>query len=310
MTPLTTGQILDRSFALYRAHFKLLAGLAVFPAVVGLLFGLGQVAYLLATHTPLNWTTAEPFTASYMMNMGIVLVGALARTCVYGISIAASTWCIARLYLSEPATMRAGFDYALRKWFRYLMVVVAQFWFAFWLPTCILFVAVVAAGVLGSTRAIPNIAVGFLVILLVLGYFAWLMWNFIRVSLAIPVCVIEGKTISASIRRSRALLVTRKVRIFLFFLFLLALESVFLAILIPLSVMIPRMGPGGQMMAQVATLVITFFYGVLVSPIAAVGLCLFYFDERVRREGFDIEYLMSRATPPPPAPTPGEVPTQ
>jgi hypothetical protein len=29
--------------------------------------------------------------------------------------------------------------------------------------------------------------------------------------------------------------------------------------------------------------------------VAAIALCLFYFDERVRHEGFDIEFLMLRA---------------
>ncbi|MBV8672237.1 MAG: hypothetical protein JOZ33_02275, partial [Acidobacteriaceae bacterium] len=37
--------------------------------------------------------------------------------------------------------------------------------------------------------------------------------------------------------------------------------------------------------------------GTLVGPIGAIAVCLFYFDERVRREGFDIEWMMNRIAP-------------
>ena len=33
----------------------------------------------------------------------------------------------------------------------------------------------------------------------------------------------------------------------------------------------------------------------LVGPILAAGLTLFYFDQRVRKEGFDIEWMMQAA---------------
>jgi hypothetical protein len=45
------------------------------------------------------------------------------------------------------------------------------------------------------------------------------------------------------------------------------------------------------------TLAIQFLAGTVVGPIGAIALCLFYVDERVRREGFDIEWMMSRIAP-------------
>jgi hypothetical protein len=307
LAPLTTGQVLDRTFALYRSHFLLFAGLAVFPAAVSLLFGLVRIAYLLATHTPLDGSGGAPLSRPYLVNLGLVLVGGFFRICVYGISVSATTWCIARIYLGEPATMKSGFDFAFRKWFRYLLLAMAQFWFAFWLPTLAMFAAVILAAVAGSFGGIGNLAAGFLIVAVVIGYLVWLVISSIRVALAIPVCVVEGQKIVASIRRSRALLVSRKVRIFLLFLFMVALESVLFSILLPMAILLPKMGPNGHLIYQLTTLLLGFIYGVLVSPIAAVGLCLFYFDERVRREGFDIEYLMSRSAPPPP-PAPEAIP--
>jgi hypothetical protein len=37
----------------------------------------------------------------------------------------------------------------------------------------------------------------------------------------------------------------------------------------------------------------------MVVPVSAISLCIFYVDERVRKEGFDVEMLMNRATTPP-----------
>ena len=301
LTPLSTGQILDRTFVLYRSRFALFAGLAVFPAAVALLFGLGQVAFLLATHTPLINSAGPQFTTAYLTNQGITLVGLLLRLCVYGISIAASNWCIARIYLGESASMKSGFDFAFLRWFRYVLMGLAQMWFILWLPTLVLMVAVAGLVGVGMTQPGARILMGILAVVAVLGYFVWVVLNAIRVSLAIPACVVEQLSIRAAIRRSRALLVTRKIRIFLMFLFIMALEMVFFAVLVPLAVLIPKMGPNGFLIYQLATLAITFLFGVLVSPIAAISLCLFYFDERVRREGFDIEFLMNRAVPAAPA---------
>ena len=46
---------------------------------------------------------------------------------------------------------------------------------------------------------------------------------------------------------------------------------------------------------EAVTLLLTFVAGALVAPVGAIALCLLYLDERVRREGFDVERLMLRA---------------
>ena len=47
---------------------------------------------------------------------------------------------------------------------------------------------------------------------------------------------------------------------------------------------------------------VAFFTNTFVGPIYATGLTLFYYDQRVRKEGYDIEWMMQAAglTPPPP----------
>jgi hypothetical protein len=38
-----------------------------------------------------------------------------------------------------------------------------------------------------------------------------------------------------------------------------------------------------------------FFSNVLIGPIYAIGLTLFYYDQRIRKEGYDIEWMMQAA---------------
>jgi hypothetical protein len=53
--------------------------------------------------------------------------------------------------------------------------------------------------------------------------------------------------------------------------------------------------------------IIAFFTNTFLGPIYATGITLFYYDQRVRKEGYDIEWMMQAAgltVPPPPAAEP------
>jgi len=53
----------------------------------------------------------------------------------------------------------------------------------------------------------------------------------------------------------------------------------------------------GELSAAVRALqqVVAFFTNTFVGPIYATGLTLFYYDQRVRKEGYDIEWMMQAA---------------
>jgi hypothetical protein len=70
------------------------------------------------------------------------------------------------------------------------------------------------------------------------------------------------------------------------------------AIQMPLAVIAVRSRGAEAFVTHAISLAIGFLTGTLVGPIGAIAVCLFYFDERVRREGFDIEWMMNRIAPP------------
>jgi len=55
---------------------------------------------------------------------------------------------------------------------------------------------------------------------------------------------------------------------------------------------------------QIAQQVVGFFTNSFIGPMYATGLTLFYYDQRVRKEGFDIEWMMEAAGMNAPVPVP------
>jgi hypothetical protein len=47
--------------------------------------------------------------------------------------------------------------------------------------------------------------------------------------------------------------------------------------------------------AEIVRVVMDFVLQVLIAPVSAIALVLFYYDQRVRKEGFDIEWMMQQA---------------
>jgi len=124
---------------------------------------------------------------------------------------------------------------------------------------------------------------------------------YLRNSLGVPAAVVEDLRVPAAMRRSKQLSAGGKGRIFLMFLLLAALYMVAGALQTPFSLMLFVSRSGAHAIAQGITLLITFLTTALVGPVGAIALCLFYIDERVRKEAFDIDVLMSRSAPPLPS---------
>ena len=113
-----------------------------------------------------------------------------------------------------------------------------------------------------------------------------------------PAAVQEQLGVNAAMRRSRALVSGRKGRIFLALLLVYVLQMVAGVIQLPLVFLALRMHGAQQVLLQTIQLLVQFVATTLVSPIASIALCLFYVDERVRREGYDIEHMMQRTAQP------------
>jgi hypothetical protein len=108
--------------------------------------------------------------------------------------------------------------------------------------------------------------------------------------------VVENLKARQAIRRSIELTKGARGRIFLLGLLALAVQ-LGLVLITQLFFIITTVKHNGQLPAGIRALqqVVAFFTNTFVAPIYATGLTLFYYDQRVRKEGFDLERMMQQA---------------
>ena len=115
--------------------------------------------------------------------------------------------------------------------------------------------------------------------------------------------MLEGLAVRPSLQRSRALLIDRKGRVFVVFLLAGALYLALGMVLGVLTIFGLR-GNANLIMTQVITLLLTFTANLLLQQLLSAACTVLYYDERVRREGFDIQLMMSEGQLPAPTATP------
>jgi hypothetical protein len=301
LRPLSTGEVLDRTFQLYRSRIALFASLAALPAAVSFISGAIQAFALQGERTFPNGRHLVVNTHPWI-TVAISVVAGLIYFALYGITQAATTWAVSEIYLGNPAALSSAWRAVSGRWFRYILVVLRQYWSIFWLPLIFFTGSIVS---IAANRANRNLGLTIVVgVLMFLGFAALIYSAYValRVSLAIPASVLEGLGPNAAVHRSIALLPERKVRIFLLWLLVVAMGFVVGIVVSPLALIAVTSHGAERYALQMTSLAASFLSRLLIGPVGAIGLCLFYFDERVRHEGFDIEFLMLRAGGPPPNP--------
>ncbi len=184
---------------------------------------------------------------------------------------------------------------AKRLWLRCLGIAFWQTWSAVWV-----FVVSIPLYV-GLGFLVGKMVAGavLLALLFGLGLIASIVYGviaYLRNSLAVPAAVVEDLRVRTAIRRSKNLATGRIGRIFLLILLVYALWVIAAVVETPILFLLLRSKATEQLILQGVILAINFLATSVVGPIGAIGLCLFYFDERVRREGFDIELLLRSAS--------------
>jgi Membrane domain of glycerophosphoryl diester phosphodiesterase len=305
LRPLTLGEILDRTAELYRSNFLLLAGISSVYAGILLVLSLTQIGVqrgLLALHMK-DYLIGATIVGIVVLWLAIFITG--------GIAVAANTRAVSWLHLGEPASIGAAYRAVLPRAGRYLWLMTITY-FRAWFPfvvsygayAALLFVYMRTKGPHSSHGApvidpksamILGVAtIAFIVLVLAFGIYGILMT--LRYSLAVPASTVENLKARAAIRRSIQLSKGSRGRIFLLGL---------LALIIQLGLTFVTQGfflfAGLQhkgvlpLWMSVLQQFLAFLTNTFVGPIYATGFTLFYYDQRVRKEGFDIEHMMEAA---------------
>jgi hypothetical protein len=255
LRPLSTGELLDRTFSLYRSHFGLFLGLFALPH----LFVLAYQCIGLTFQSPNPQLPNILLNAVWSMGAGFLSLAASAA------SQAATVIAVSQVHLDRPAGVADSFSR-----------VKGQI-----LP------------VIGLSLLVGLAAGAACIAMLVPGILLFVMW-----SLAVPAKILENRGALDSMSRSMDLTKGNRWRIFvIWLLFVLLGIGVGLLLRWPVELAagvssifaMQRTAP----VWQAALLGVSFISECLVGPLATIAFSLVYYDERVRKEAFDLQLMMT-----------------
>lgn len=297
LRPLSLGEILDRTFSVYRARFWLFAGLASIYGAVNSIAGAleATVQHLIVTHMGPGIAQIEATGSSGL----IVLLGLPVAAVIQ----AAILYALSEVYLGRAVTPGASLRAVIGRWYRWIGVLVWQVWSLMWVMMLIL-----APGV--AILLIPGVGDfawvgGLLIFVAILGGGVYGAYAYLRNSLALPVAAIENTGVRASMKRSKLLSMGAKWRVFVVGLVMYAMAMVAAVLQMPLAILIATTPLEPHIAAHATMIAVNFVVSTVVTPVGMIGVALVYFDQRVRQEAFDLEVLMAAG---PVSPAPAEVP--
>jgi hypothetical protein len=307
LRPMSLGEILDSTAQLYRTNFVLFAGIAAIYAGVLLILNLSQIGLqqlLLHMHMTrqLPWIT-----------LGYIALIFPLMVIFAGTAVAANNRAVSWVNLDRPASIRGAYGSILPRLGRYI-----------WLTTIITFIVYIPFVVLsvayfiflsiyarpkglfiqGGANASPQAAivlglVTLAFVILALGATVYAVMMLLRYSLAIPAAVVEDLKARQAIRRSVELSKGSRGRIFVLLLLIFVIElglvmltQAFFVVAVFVAAKHHQQPP---LWVQILQQIVGFFTNSFIGPMYATGLTLFYYDQRVRKEGYDIEWMMETA---------------
>ncbi len=316
LRPLTLGEILDQTAGLYRSRFLVFFGIGFIPAGTTFVFAAAIFGFMtwIGSAVRRGSSVQDAFVWLFLILLLLLVIPVSLGTTALG--SAAMSDAAARLFLGEKTSIRDAYKRSWKRGWRYVGLYTLQSLVVVAAPIAISIILLIllsitkVMGAQGGSDGGAALGVVTLLVISILVAYALLM--LLRVCLAFPSCVVEQAGAWTAFKRSFALSKGTRGRILLLYILGTALNQMLaLGFTIPAFIVLAFI-PGLQGAAHSQTLgMIALFvaYGTyfavkaFTKPIYGIALTLFYFDQRIRWEGFDIEWMMHQAgmlVPPPP----------
>jgi hypothetical protein len=312
LRPMSTGELMDRTLVLYKKNFKLFVGIAIVGPASYLVFQLltmSSATIQAGTRHRVNPFSIASLGFGFFAGIFIVLAG-------MAIAHGATVRAVAAVHLGFPITIAEAYKSLKGKIWRLLGVFVSMLLLASLAAIAgALVVILVFAGLtaLFATRRIAGgtdgvlfgMIIGFSAVL-VIGVSTMIVW--VRYALAVACCVVEDLGVGKSLKRSATLSKGSRFRIFLIYIVFLIAGMLLGGALGWLAGALGNLIPN-VMVRLILLFIAAFIGGALTGPLATIGIALLYYDERVRKEAFDLQLMLSSLDLPAPA-TAEAVPVQ
>ncbi len=275
LRPLSVGEILDRTFTLYRTHFLLFLGICAIPQILLLMVNLAQVFITLPGK---EGKTAAIAQMSVGMGVAAVILGLLfliVWLIVHLFAQGATVMAVSELYLGRTITISDSFRRMRGE-----------------------------AGNLFGVILLNGLATGAAFVLLIIPG----IYVMCRLAVCIPAALIENLGPRTSLERSFELTKDNAGRAFLIILLYFALSfaagALFAA---PFQFMMflsaSKSHPETMRMWMALTQIGSTIATTLVTPVLTIASAILYYDLRVRKEAFDLQMMMNPLGGTSPAPS-------
>jgi Membrane domain of glycerophosphoryl diester phosphodiesterase len=296
LRPLTLGELLDRSFSLYRHHFWLFVGIMALPSVIALAFGLLVALFNPQPGSPESVTAdADPAEIlGAVLWFGGAMIGMLIVYFVaYAVALGATTVAVSQLYMGQPSSIRDAYAPLGGRVGRLALLLVLVMLRLVGIFVLMVFTIGFAAGLAAAGFPLLAALAGFVG---VLGSGLLWVWMILRYAVSVPAAVLEDETAADAIRRSIQLTRGSLLRVFALLAFTMVITYAVLAVFQgPFMVAGAMAGPDSS----------TFFWmnllgtitgavgGAFTAPLMIVAFAVLYYDLRVRNEGLDLQLMLA-----------------
>jgi hypothetical protein len=278
LRPMSTSEVLDRMFYLYKKNFMLFAGIAILPAALSLIVRLAVIAAGGGVTKPAVFSPDTVILAggARFLDLLVLSIGGT-------VASAATVYALSMVHLDKTTSIGDSLKNVMPYFWRLMGVVFS------------VTLRVIGIGILMIVPfIIPVIGIPIGVVGLFVGLY-FIVHLYARYSLAIPACVLEKIPSDKALERSSFLTKGRTGRIWLVFLLTGIINfALGAAIALPVTLTVAVMTRGRLTLGlAIAAQVAQFLASTLAGPIATVSIALLYYDERIRKEAFDLQYLMT-----------------
>lgn len=297
LRPLGLSEILDRTFQLYRARFTLFLGISAVSTILELLWSASQ----LGLSSRLTHSHIGP--ALQVITTVVAIAGWAFGFACAALATAAINRAVLAIYEGKPVGIAEAYGAVRGRWLNCVWANMLAFFVA-WSPMILVVLgAVVSVLVAGSAKSLTvanavTFVYGLAAIAAVIAA-PFCIWLTLRYSLAIPACIQEGLGTLSSLKRSVHLSRDSRGRIFLLLLVVgIAWMILLTALMIPSFALLAKNKGHMAIGGVIYTLAVSFLCSTLMKPLYGIGLTLFYYDARIRKEGYDVEWMLEHSAQP------------
>lgn len=299
LRPMTTGELLDRTFNIYRNNFALFAGIS---ALAGLILVAATVLLVVLGFTvPTPGAQIDPRTVFATLAVYFVVVG-LFYLIGGSLAMGATIYAVSKVHLGQQTSIGESYSQVF-PWVGRIIRIVLSIGLRMLGVLLLVYLAIVILGLAlgGAARGGGTggaVIVFILVLIGILVGYGFVFRVYLKYSLAVPACLLEKAGAVESLRRSAFLSKGSLWRIFLIYLLMGIIGYAFNLVLhLPATFLVSK---NTLLIATVWQFVATFLAFTLSFPISTIAISLVYYDQRVRKEAFDLQLMMEAIGQAPP----------